>query len=131
MISIRSSAAMVETLSHLLDPDLRRLLTERRDQLLGYDGYDLGDLVHIIVAQPGDTLAAIEAEAGVPLATNLVDGCQRGEPDFEPCFEYVERHGCWLEAVLILSDDGFGVVLLVPDRIDSDPALLALLRRHG
>lgn len=131
MISIRSSAAMAETLLFLLDPDLRRLLTERRDQLLGYDGYDLGDLAHIIVAQPGDTLTAVEAEAGVPLATNLVDGGQLGEPDFEPCFEYVERHGGWLEAVLILSDDGFGVVLLVPDRIDSDPALLALLRRHG
>jgi predicted metal-dependent peptidase len=131
MISIRSSADMAETLSSLLDPDLRRLLTERRDQLLDYDGYDLGDLVHIIVVQQhADTLAAVEAEAGVPLATNLVDGGQLGEPDFEPCFEYVERHGGLYEAVLVLSDDGFGLVLIVPDRIDTDPDLLALLRRQ-
>lgn len=131
MLSIRSSADMVTALNTLLDPDLRRLLTDRCDQLSDYDGYDLGDLVHIIVAQRDDTLAKLEAEAGVPLATNLVDGSRLGEPDFEPCFEYVERHGGWLEAVLILDDAGFGVVLLVPDQIDTDPDLLRLLRRHG
>lgn len=131
MLSIRSDAEMADALNCLLDPELRCLLTSRRDQLLEYDGYDLGDLVHIIVVQAGDALPEIEAEAGVPLATNLVTGARLGEEEFEPSFEYVERHGCWLEAVLILSDDGFGVVLLVPDRIDSDPALLALLRRHG
>ncbi|MCU6453932.1 hypothetical protein LPN01_07565 [Sphingomonas sp. A2-49] len=121
---------MTMALNSLLDPDLRRLLIERRDQLLGYDGYDLGELAHIIVAQNGDGLAAIEAEAGVPIATNLVTGDQLGQPDFEPCFEYVERHGGWLEAVLVLDDSGFGIVLLVPDRIDTDPALLGMLRRH-
>ncbi len=131
MIHIRSTADMAAALTCLLNPDLRRILTERRDQLLDYDGYDLGDLVHIIVAQRGDTLGAIEAEAGVPLATNPVNGSRLGQPDFEPCFEYVERHGCWMEAVTILSDDGFGLVLLVPDQIDIDPDLLALLRRNA
>lgn len=131
MISIKSTADMAATLDTLLDPDLRRLLTDRSDQLLEYDGYDLGELVHIVVAQRDDTLAAVEAAAGVPLATNLVTGARLGDEDFEPCFEFVERHGGWLEAVLILSDDGFGVVLLVADQIDTDPALLALLRRHA
>lgn len=110
MISIRSSADMARTLAGGLDPPLRQLLTLRRDQLTEYEGYDLGELVHIIVAQPGDTLTTIETEAGLPV-------------DFSS-FEYVERRCGWLEAVLILSDDGFGVVLFVPDRIDVDPALL-------
>ncbi|MEA1084216.1 hypothetical protein SFC76_08070 [Sphingomonas sp. CD22] len=130
MISIRSWAAMAAALDTLLDPDLRRLLTERRDQLLDY-GCELGDLAHIIVTQRGDTIAAVEAEAGVALASNLVTGDRLGSPDFEHSFEYVERHGCWLEAVMILSDDGFGIVLLVQDRVDTDPDLLALLRRQG
>lgn len=110
MISIRSSADMARALDGVLDAPLRQLLTLRRDQLLEYEGYDLAELAHFIVVQSGDTLATVEAEAGLPLAF--------------PAFEFVQRHGYWLEAVLILSDDGFGISLLVPNRIDIDPALL-------
>jgi hypothetical protein len=113
MISIRSSADMARALAGALEPPLRRLLTLRRDQLMEHDDYDLGELAHFIVVQPGDALAGIEAEAGLPV-------------DFSS-FEYVERRCGWLEAVLILSDDGFGLVLFVPDRIDVDPALLVPL----
>ncbi len=127
MISIRTSVDLSATLDAALCPHLRRVLVERRDQLLA-DGFDLTELAHIIVVQRGDTLDAIEGEAGVALSTNLVTGARLGDRDFTPNFEFVERHlGCWLEAVLILSDDGFGVVLFVPDVIHTDPQLLRLL----
>lgn len=128
MLSIRNSAQMEAALASVLDPALRVLLTQRRDQLAG-EG-DLADLAHIIVAGPGDTLAAVEAEVSVPISRNLVDGSHLGEPGFTPSFEYVEQHpGGWFEAVLILSDDGFGIVLLVLDRVDVDPRLALLMRR--
>lgn len=130
MLSIRNSADMDRALVSLLDPALRRLLTLRRDQL-AEDGLDLDEIVHIIVVRPGDTLAEVEAEAGVAIATNLVDGSRLGDPEFEPLFEYVTRKDGWLEAVMILSDDGFGLVLFVPDTIDVDPAISLLLRRHA
>ncbi|WP_288338444.1 hypothetical protein [uncultured Sphingomonas sp.] len=117
MLSIRSSAEMEAALGSLLDPALRALLTERRDQLVEDTGLDLADLVHVIVAQRGDTLAAVEAEAGVPIAE-------------DPPFEWVQRHGRWLEAVIVLSDDGFGVALFVPDCVTTDPALLLALLAH-
>ncbi|MCK8457890.1 hypothetical protein [Sphingomonas faeni] len=119
---------MDRALVSLLDPALRRLLTLRRDQL-AEDGLDLDEIVHIIVVRPGDTLAEVEAEAGVAIGTNLVDGRKLGDPEFEPLFEYVNRKDGWLEAVMILSDDGFGLVLFVPDTIDIDPAISLLLRR--
>ena len=56
MLSIRSSAEMEAALGSLLDPALRALLTERRDQLVEDTGLDLADLVHVIVAQRGDCL---------------------------------------------------------------------------
>jgi hypothetical protein len=121
---------MDRALVSLLDPTLRQLLTLRRDQL-AEDGLDLDEIVHIIVVRPGDTLAEVEAEAGVAIATNLVDGSRFGDPEFEPLFEYVTRKDGWLEAVMILSDDGFGLVLFVPDTIDVDPAISLLLRRHA
>jgi hypothetical protein len=130
MLSIHNTADMDRALASLLDPALRRLLTLRRDQL-AEDGLDLDEIVHIIVVRPGDTLAEVEAEAGVAIATNLVDGSRLGDPEFEPLFENVTRKDGWLEAVMILSDDGFGLVLFVPDTIDVDPAISLLLRRHA
>jgi hypothetical protein len=67
----------------------------------------------------------------VPLATNFVDGRKYGDPGFTSNFEYVERHSVWFEAVMIVSDDGFGVAMFVPDRPDIDPDLLDLLRNHA
>ena len=111
MISIHNSADLARALADPLDPALRRLLELRRDQLTAGTDADLGDLVHIVVAQPVDTLAALEAEAGVPLGA-------------DNHFEWTERHGWWLEAVTVLNDDGYAVALFVPDRIGIDPALL-------
>ncbi|RYX80508.1 hypothetical protein EON83_28340 [bacterium] len=131
MISIRTSADMARALALPLDPDLLELLALRRDQLLEHDGYDLGELAHFLVAEPADTVTAIEGVVGVPLATNFVDDKKYGESGFTANFEYVERHRAWFEAVTIVSDDGFGIVLLVPDRPDIDASLLGLVRDHA
>lgn len=131
MISIRSTADMAHALASPIDADLKRLLALRCDQLLDCDGYDLGELAHFVVAEPLDTLAAIEGVVGVPLAANLVDGSNYGDPGFTANFEYVARHGAWFEAVMILSDDGFGIVLFVPDRSDINQTLLGLVRDHA
>lgn len=130
MISIRSSADMARALALPLEPELLELLALRRDQLLEHDEYDLGELAHFLVVEPADTIAAIEGVVGVPLTTNLVDGSKFGDPGFTANFEYVERHGPWFEAVTIVSDDGFGIVLLVPDRPGIHPVLLGLVREH-
>ena len=129
MISIRSSADLAQVLNGCLEPHLRALLTLRRDQLIGDGEEDLGDLVHFIVVRNGDTLAAVETEAGVALSTNPIDGRRFDDPDFEPLFDLVRLEHGFLEAIMILSDDGFAFVLLVPDTITIDPAITLLLRR--
>lgn len=112
MIHITDEAMLDE----VLDPELRALLTTRRDQLLADAiGYELGELAHFIVAEPGDPIDEIEAAANYPLIA-------------EPAFEWTVDHGGWFEAVTVLSDDGFGIVLLVPDCEGVDPTLLNLLR---
>ena len=50
----------------------------------------------------------------------------RGRPFADP--EFVTLHGGWFEAVFILSDDGFGHVVFVPDQPDTDPEILKLCR---
>lgn len=117
MLSITSSAAMTRVLASPIDDHLRRLFAERTAQLSDFG--DLADLAHFIVADgPADDITAIEAAAGHPILTT-------------PSFEFVTDHGGWFEAVTILSDEGFGVELFVPDASWVDPRLLALLRGHA
>ena len=126
MISIRSLSELQRAWP--LDATALKVMLPHLEQLTEYDLLDFSDIVHFIVVEAGDDLATIEGVAGVPLATSYIDGTRYGDPDFSDNFEFVERHGDWFEAVIILNDDGFGVVLLVPDRPDIDPTLRGLVR---
>lgn len=114
MLTITNSAEMARVLSTMTDTTLKRILTDRVEQLAEYDGYDLGELAHFLIVQPGDTLDTIEAALGYSPITSLC--------------EVVIDHGGWLEAVFIVSDDGFGWVLLVPDDPAAPPDLRELCR---
>ena len=101
MYIIKSSAEMAAFLAQPIDPKLHRVLSQKVEQLAEYDGYDLGELAYFLIVQPGDTVEAIEA--AISFSPTM-----RGA-------EAVTDHGGWVEAVFVLSDDGFGWVLLVPD----------------
>lgn len=111
---------MSEALGSALDPAIKAFLTLRRNQLLSDTGgeYDIGELAHWIIVAPGDPLAAIETAVGFPIF-----------PD--PPWEWVQNHGSIMEAPIVLSDDGFAVVLIVPDEQGVDPGLLKLLKRDA
>ncbi|WP_156360065.1 hypothetical protein [Sphingomonas sp. Leaf10] len=114
MLSIRDTAALNSAMADCMPRELQDVLMRRRDQITEDGQYDLSDLAHMIVVEPGDTLTALEAEAGMPLTDDLP-------------FEFIERHpGGWSEAVIILSDDGFGLAFFVPDGDAIDPELRAV-----
>jgi hypothetical protein len=106
---------MAHALSSSIAPALKRLLARRRDQLAEHLDHDLGELAHFIVAAPGDTLAAIEMAAGFSFT-----------PDSP--WEWVIDHNGIFEAPIIVSDDGFGIILIVPDVKGMDAKLIRLLR---
>lgn len=119
MLIITDAAGLARALRSSLDPAIKTLLTLRRDQLLHYTAgdYELGNLAHFVVVQPGDSIPQVEAAANYPLFT-------------EPAFEWVEDHGQWIEGVVILSDDGFGIAIFAPDVEGVDPTMLSILRDH-
>ena len=130
MITIRDSQTMEFALSCPLDPQLRRLLLKRLDMLAEFSDFDLSELAHFVIVEPGDTLATIEAELGFSPFVNFVDGARYPHPDFTPSWEWLIDHGNWFELVFALSDGGFGINLLVPNRPDVDAMLLALLKAY-
>ncbi|MDX3911344.1 MAG: hypothetical protein QHC67_16230 [Sphingobium sp.] len=114
---IRSWAELDEYLDRSPDPDIASLLQARRLDLFGYG--DLPDVGTFNIVQPGDSLEGIEATLRLSLTVETM-----------PTWEWIKRRGSIFEAPIILSDDGFGHVLIIPDAEGIDPRLLALCREH-
>lgn len=81
---------------------------------------DLNDIGTFVIVESGDTLADIESALGVSITMNG-----------SPTWEWVIRHGSIFEAPIILSDSGWGHVLIVPDTEGIDARLLSLCRDNA
>jgi hypothetical protein len=115
---IRTWGALDEWVRACPDPATASLLQTRRHQLIEFGA--LEEVGVFVIVEAGDRLSALEEAMGVPVFT-----------DGAPNWEWVARHGSIFEAPVIISDDGFGHVLIVPDREGVDPELRALLREHA
>lgn len=117
MFIIRNATDMARALCSPIDSDLKALLRRRLHQLYADTGggCDLGDLAHFVLVDPGDGAVGVEIAAGFPLF-------------HDPAFEWVQDHGTYLEGVVILSDDGFGIALFVPNDEAVDPLILSTMR---
>lgn len=119
-----------------LDAGVRAVLALRLAQLAEFlDDYTLAELATFHVAEPGDTVASLSAETGLPIAHGWCDDAPYGTPDFAPAWDVLERYdteaGAVFEFVFVLSDSGYAEVLLVPDRLGTDDTLLALCRHYA
>lgn len=117
MLTITDRGSLTRALSRSLEPELKQLLIDRRDQL----GGDITELARFMVVRNGDSLESIENELGFP-----------GLSDPEGSFgcEWVADHGHSYEAVWILTDDGFAHVVIVPKQRGVDPDLLNLCQLY-
>lgn len=110
------------------DTELQALMAAHIERLAPYEGIHLGELIRLIVFEQGDALADLDTALGFPVMTNRFDGTRFGDPDFQPCWEIIERHTYWFEWVYVLSDDGAGVVVFMP--VDADNDLTPMLTRY-
>lgn len=89
------------------DPTLRPILERYRDMM---------DLATIYIVQGHDTLDALAEMRGWP---------------FED-WEFITRHPSgWYEAIFVISQDGAGHVVLLPDNDSTDGDLLSICRQHA
>ena len=119
MIVIRTAEEMARALDSPLDPELKHCLQDHWDRLAEWQDYDLSELAVFLIVQAGDTLEQAEAIISQPL---VQEGCFTIPP------ELVARRSGWIEATFILSDDGFGLVLLVQVGPRADARLIAACR---
>ena len=131
MITIYDSADMARVLSGPIDPDLKAILLERLALLAEFSEWDLADLAHFIIVEPGDSIEAIERELGINPLVNIVDNAHYPQPSFEPSFEFCIARIGYFDLTFALCDSGLAIVLLVPDQDGIEPTLLELCRLYA
>ena len=131
MITIYDSADMARVLSGPVDPNLKSILLERLDILAEFSEWDLADLAHFIIVEPGDCIDAIETELGISPFVNLVDGVRYPDSRFQPNWEHCIVRKRYFDLTFALCDAGLAICLLVPDRDDIESQLLELCREYA
>ena len=131
MITIYDSADMARVLSGPIDPDLKAILLGRLELLADFSDWDLADLAHFLVCQPGDSIEAIENELGISPFINLVDGARYPDAAFVPSWEFCIARKGYFDFTFALSDAGPSNCLLVLDRDDVEPTLSELCRLYA
>lgn len=117
-------------LGQVEDAYIRGLIAQRFQEIT-LDGYDYDDLGMFVLAEPGDSIAALEKAGGIWITSGIFRDAKYGDPDFTPCFEVLEEHPdhCF-EMVHILAGD-FGVCTVIPDQPGIDPELLHFCREYA
>lgn len=96
-------------------PEVAPFVTRRLEELAEYSDYELDQLVNIVITEPGDSLADVNAALGFAAEHRAADT--------------IDSHPGWYEFAYVLADDGFGVVLYVPKEVAIDPPLRELCER--
>lgn len=117
MIKIRSTEAVSGITSELEPyPAILQLIHQRIAEITQGQPYDADIYGEFVMVEAGDTMPSIEAYLGRPIIGN---------------FEWLVEWPCCFEAVFVLSDDGYGVDLLIPKLPDMDADLLAMCRKYA
>lgn len=77
--------------------------------------FETEPIAWLYILQPGDTECCLEILRGRP---------------FEG-WEFIDHDDGWYEAVFVISDDGFGHVVLIPDQPGTDPDLLTICKTYS
>ena len=114
MISLTDRDAVTAALTDpALDADLRALIGLRVWQVDTDRRRPLGEILQIVLVQPGDPPEVIHEAVGFPICWDQAE---------QPGWEWFNDHGSWFELAYVLTDD-FGMLVFVPDHRDTNDTL--------
>ena len=115
MLRFDNRDALLGALSLDLRPDLRGLLASRIRHTLDSG---LGDLTHIVVLFAGDAVQDLDAELGMSLLVDPIDGGPWDARGGAPWIDWLSTFAKWWEAIVTVGDTGFAFVVLIEERDD-------------
>jgi hypothetical protein len=108
---------------HIHNPAIRKFV-EQRITDLGGEAFDTDALGHFLVVEPEDAPEAIERQLGFSVVANRFTHIRYDQAGFTPSFEFIEEFPDCFDMVIVLSDDGKGVEVVISK--DADPDLIAM-----
>lgn len=115
MRSLTDRDAVTAALSDpTLDASLRALIGLRVWQVDTDRRQPLGDILQVVVIEPGDPPEVIHEAVGFPICWDQAE---------QPGWEWMNDHGSWFELCYVLTDE-FGLLVFVADHPDTNPTLL-------
>ena len=121
----------IETIEQFSQIELRQHILEVISKITEGATYDPSIYGHFVLVEVGDSIADIEAKTGCQLMHGLSKDSQYGESKFQPSFEWLVEHPSFYEAVFTISDDGYGVDLLIPKAFNIDVELLEMCAKYA
>ena len=116
----------IETIKQFSQIELRQHMLEVISKITEGTTYDPSIYGQFALVEAGDSIAEIEAKTGCQIMHGLSKDSQYGGSEFQPSFEWLVEHPSFYEAVFIISDDGFGIDLLIPKALGICAELLAM-----
>lgn len=126
MIVLRNPAdiASVKT------PEIAQLLAQRFAEIGMGQAFDPEVNGYFVAVEAGDTLEQLEQTTGCQIGSDLFSDAKFGDPEFVPCFEFLEELPFCYEMAFVLNDDGYGVLFAIP-KSGMDERLLRYCREFS
>jgi hypothetical protein len=128
MLTAYDRASLAHLMSLDLDPQLRQLLERRLAALITPYG-DLADQTEWLILQAGEGANDIEREVAFSPLIEPTDGPRYGTAGFRPFWTHLAREDGHFVMTQTFGS-AFAYILIIPDRDDIDPDLLALCREY-
>ena len=120
----------IEAIEKFSQIELRQHMLEIISKITDGATYDPSIYGHFVLVEAGDSIAEIETKTGCQLMHGLSKEYRFGDSEFQPSLEWLVEHPNFYEAVFIISDDGYGVDLLIPKLLGIDDDLLAICAKY-
>lgn len=117
--------------THQISNVALREMVQQRINDLGGEAFDSAAHGYFLVVEGGDTLNTLEAQLGFSIVVNRFTGIRYDQPGFTPSFEFIEDLGHCYDMVIVLSDSGYGVEILVPNKAVGIVDLLTMCRMYA
>ena len=127
---LRDTTSINEEISTNPDQCLATLLAAYL-QFNGPPDPEVGELLTVILIEPGDTLATLDNAMQGNFLINHYSGRRHGQPGFVPCFETCEEYATFYQMLFIESDEGHGLLVLIPKEPSTDPELITMCVLHA
>jgi hypothetical protein len=122
-----SDPASIDRIEH---QGIRRLVRLRTEQVSAGEPFQLDRHGRMVVAEPGDSVEALELACGVLILRDW-DDLPFGHEDFAPPCEVLEEHADCFELGFVLNDDGFFVALFAPKGVEVAAELMDMCRQFA